>query len=156
MPGVVSLGAAFLLGVPFTIRSPKRLLKEFDYRSLLILYLLIGLATLVAVFMRPILAPYVGPALSGNQPYSALFVGLTSNLISNVPATQLMLATASLSPPAAPRIAVEAGLAGNITPIASFANILALVLVRKGGLPVRRAIFLQLVVGVVSFMPAFL
>ena len=56
----------------------------------------------------------------------------------------------------APKIAVEAGLAGNITPVGSFANILALTLVRRAGLPVRRTILLQLAIGLVSFLPAFL
>jgi Na+/H+ antiporter NhaD/arsenite permease-like protein len=53
-------------------------------------------------------------------------------------------------------LAVEAGLAGNITPIASFANILALLMVKRGGLPIRKAILLQVGVGLVSFLPALL
>jgi Na+/H+ antiporter NhaD/arsenite permease-like protein len=154
--GVLTLGVAFILGVPFTFRSPRRLLKEFDYRSLLILYVLIGSIALVAAVLQPVLIPYIGPAVAGNQPYSALFVGLTSSLISNVPATQLMLGTVAVPQTAAPMLAVEAGLAGNITPIASFADLLALLMVRRGGLPVRRAILLQVAVGVISFLPAFL
>lgn len=154
--GVLALCVAFVLGVPFTFRSPRRLLNEFDYRSLLILYVLIGSISIVAALLQSALVPYVGPAVAGNQPYSALFVGLTSNLISNVPATQLMLGTVAVSQTAAPRLAVEAGLAGNITPIASFANLLALMIVRRSGLPVRRTIFLQVAIGVVSFLPAFL
>ena len=154
--GALTLGVAFVLGVPFTFRSPRRLLKEFDYRSLLILCVVIGSIALVAAFLQPVLVPYVGPAVEGNQPYSSLFVGLTSSLISNVPATQLMLGTVAVPQTAAPRLAVEAGLAGNITPIASFANLLALLMVRRGGLPVKRTILLQVVVGVISFLPAFL
>jgi Na+/H+ antiporter NhaD/arsenite permease-like protein len=156
MSGVLTLGVAFALGVPFTFRSPRRMLKEFDYRSLLILYMLVGSIALVAVLVRPFVVPYVGPAVEGNQPYSALFVGLTSNLISNVPATQLIIGTVTVPQTTAPMLGVEAGLAGNITPIASFANILALLMVRRAGLPVRRAILLQIGVGVVSFLPAFL
>jgi len=53
-------------------------------------------------------------------------------------------------------LAVETGLAGNITPIASFANILALFLVRRGGLPIRKAIVLQVGVGLISFLPALI
>ena len=153
---VLTLCVAFILGLPFTYRSPRRLLKEFDYRSLLILYLLIGSVALVAAIAQPFLIPYVGPAAAGNQPYSAFFVGLTSNLISNVPATQLMLGTTAITQRVAPMLAVEAGLAGNITPIGSFANILALTMVKRGGLPIRKAIFLQAAVGLVSFLPAFL
>ena len=153
---VLTLCVAFILGLPFTYRSPRRLLKEFDYRSLLILYLLIGSIALVAALAQPVLIPYVGPAVAGNQPYSALFVGLTSNLISNVPATQLMLGTTAISQRVAPMLAVEAGLAGNITPIGSFANILALMMVKRSGLPIRKAILLQAAVGLVSFLPAFL
>ena len=156
LAGALTLGIAFILGIPFTFRSPRRLWKEFDYRSLVILYLLIGSIALVTATLQPALAPYVGPAVTGDQPYSAFFVGLTSNLISNVPATQLMLGTAAVSQRAAPLLAVEAGLAGNITPIGSFANMLALMMVRRGGLPIRRTILLQAAVGLVSFLPAFL
>lgn len=156
VPGALTLGVAFLLGIPATYRSPRRLLKEFDYRSLLTLYVLIGLVALVASLAEPILAPYVAPAAAGDQPYSALFVGLASNLISNVPATQLILGTTAVPQRIAPLLAVEAGLAGNITPIGSFANILALLMVRRGGLRIRRAMVLQFAVGLVSFLPAFL
>jgi len=152
----LTLGVAFAIGLPFTLGSPSRFVKEFDYRSLLILYALIASVALVAASIQPVLGPYVGPAVAGNQPYSAAFVGLTSNIISNVPATQLILGTVTVLPSMAPRIAVEAGLAGNITPIGSFANILALMLARRAGLPIRRAIFLQLLFGLVSFLPAFL
>jgi len=155
-PSAVALGVAFLLGFGFTFRNLRQFAKEFDYRSLLILWLLIGSIAVADALLDPALAPYVAQAASGTQPYSALFVGLTSNIISNVPATQLMLGTVGVSRQAAPRIAVEAGLAGNITPVGSFANILALVLVRRAGLPVKKAILLQLAVGLVSFLPAFL
>jgi Na+/H+ antiporter NhaD/arsenite permease-like protein len=153
---VFALAAAFVLGLPFTIQSPRRMAKEFDYRSLLVLFALIVSVVLLATVVQPFLIPYVSAAVAGNQPFSALFIGLTSNLISNVPATQLMLGTVTISAGSAPRIAVEAGLAGNITPIGSFANILALMLVKRGGLAVKRAILLQLVVGLLSFLPAFL
>jgi len=153
---VLTLGVAFFLGIPFTYSSPRRLLKEFDYRSLLILYLLVGSMAVIAATVQSVLVPYVGPAVAGNQPYSALFVGLTSGLISNVPATQLMIGTVAISQRAAPLLAVEAGLAGNITPVASFANMLALLIVKRSGLPVRKAILLQVAVGLVSFLPAFL
>ena len=131
-------------------------MKEFDYRGLLILCLLIGAIALLAALVKPVLVQFVSPAVAGNQPYSALFVGLTSNLISNVPTTQLILGTVAIPQQAAPMLAVEAGLAGNITPIGSFANILALLMVRRGGLPIRKAILLQVGVGLVSFLPALL
>jgi len=154
--GFLTLGVAFALGVPFAIRSPRRMLNEFDYRSLVILYVLVGSTALVAATLQPFLVSSVAPAVAGNQPYSALFVGLTSSVISNVPATQLILGTVAVPQTAAPMLAVEAGLAGNITPIASFANLLALLMVRRGGLPVRRIILLQAAVGVISFLPALL
>jgi Na+/H+ antiporter NhaD/arsenite permease-like protein len=81
-------------------------------------------------------------------------VGGLSNLISNVPATQLVLSVTSVSAHIAPKIAVEAGLAGNIDPVASFANILALLMAKRAGLPIRKAIVLQFVVGIVVFLPA--
>lgn len=154
--GVLTLGVAFALGVPFTIRSPDRLVKEFDYRSLLILYLLIGAVALLAYLLQPVLVQYVSPAASGNQPYSGLFVGLASNLISNVPATQLILGTVAIPQRAAPMLAVEAGLAGNITPVGSFANILALLTMRRNGLSIKRTALIQFAVGLVSFLPALL
>jgi Na+/H+ antiporter NhaD/arsenite permease-like protein len=152
----LALAIAFLFGLPLTAGSPRRLAKEFDYRSLLTLYVFIGLIALVSDLFQPFLIVFVGPAASGGQPYSALFVGLTSSLISNVPATQLIIGTTAVHPQVAPLLAVEAGLAGNITPVASFANLLALAMVRRGGLPVRRTVLLQLVIGLVSFVPAFL
>lgn len=156
LASVFALGAAFAVGFPLTFRSPKLLVKEFDYRSLLILCLLVVAVAAIASFVQPALAQSAAAAASGSQPYSALFVGLSSNLISNVPATQLVLGIAPVTQHVAPKIAVEAGLAGNITPIGSFANILALTLVRKGGLSIKRTILLQLAVGSVSFLPAFL
>jgi len=45
---VVALGLAFALGFAFTFRSPRRLAKEFDLRSLLILCALVGVVALVA------------------------------------------------------------------------------------------------------------
>jgi len=156
IPAVLTLGLAFGCGCLATFRSPRRLLKEFDYRSLLILYLLIGSIAVVAAIVEPFLIQFVGPAAAGTQPYSAAFVGLTSNLISNVPATQLIIGTVTVTQHAAPVLAVEAGLAGNITPIGSFANILGLLMVKRAGLPIRRAILLQTLIGLISFMPAFL
>jgi len=73
LTSVLTLGIAFVLGLPFTIRSPRRLLKEFDYRSLLVLYLLVGSIAIVAALAQPVLIPYVGPAAAGKQPYSAFF-----------------------------------------------------------------------------------
>jgi Na+/H+ antiporter NhaD/arsenite permease-like protein len=79
-----------------------------------------------------------------------------SSAISNVPATQLVLSTATVTSHAAPILAVDAGLAGNIDPISSFANLLALLMVRRSGLSVRKAIVLQLVIGLIAFLPAAL
>lgn len=152
----VSLGVSFLLGFLFTIRSLRQVFREFDFRSLATLYIFIGSVTVLSIVIIPVLGPYVLPATQGTQPYSALFVGISSNLISNVPTTQLILNTAHVSSQVAPKLAVEAGLAGNLGPIASFANILALQIARRAGLPIRKTIALQLLVGLVSFLPAFL
>jgi len=153
---VLSLGMAFLLGLALNLRAPQQVAKEFDVKSLLILYVLVGSTLLVVNILQTSLVPYVAPAVSGSQPYSAFFVGLVSNLVSNVPATQLILGTVVVSSHTAPMLAVEAGLAGNIGPIGSFANILALLMVKRSGLAIRKIMILQLVVGLVSFLPALL
>ncbi|MDA4113880.1 MAG: SLC13 family permease [Thaumarchaeota archaeon] len=152
----IALGVSFALGSLFTFRSLPRVLHDFDYRSLLILYAFVTSITIASIFIGPALGRYVAPVAAGVQPYSALFMGGVSSIISNVPATQLVLSVTSVSPQVAPKIAVEAGLAGNIDPVASFANILALLMVRRAGLPIRRAILLQFFVGIVSFLPALL
>lgn len=153
---VLSLAVSFLLGFPFTFRAIYRISDEFDVRSLLILYGLVALVTVVAVVIQPLAGPYAAQAVSGAQPFSAAFVALLSSIISNVPTTQLLLSLTTVSPGAAPKLAVEAGLAGNIDPVASFANILALLMARRAGFPIRRAVLLQFVVGTVAFLPAFL
>jgi Na+/H+ antiporter NhaD/arsenite permease-like protein len=152
----ISLGVSFLLGLLFTSHSLREVARGFDLRSLLILFIFVGSITAVAAIIGPPLANHAAPVATGAQPYSALFVGGVSSVISNVPATQLVLGLTSVSSHIAPKIAVEAGLAGNIDPVASFANILALLMVKRAGLPIRRAILLQFFVGVVSFIPAFL
>jgi Na+/H+ antiporter NhaD/arsenite permease-like protein len=81
-------------------------------------------------------------------------MGLVSNVISNVPATQLLINTAGVSASLAPKIAVEAGLAGNLGPAASFANILALQMAARSGVSVRRTVGLQVALGVLCFIPA--
>jgi len=143
---VLALCVAFLLGFVFTFNSLRSFVGEFDFKSLLILYFLVGSVTLIAAILQPILEPYVAPAAAGVQPYSALFVLFVSNIISNVPATQLLLSVSHVPPHIAPQIAVEAGLAGNLDPTASFANILALLIVRRSGLSIRKAVILQFVV----------
>jgi Na+/H+ antiporter NhaD/arsenite permease-like protein len=62
----------------------------------------------------------------------------------------------NVPPTVAPKLAVEAGLAGNIDPIGSLANLLALNIMRQDGLPLRRTIMLQLLIGTISFLPAFI
>ncbi len=155
VPSVMGLLISFLFGFGFT-RSVGTVAKEFDLKSLLILWGLVGSVAVVSFLLQPVLVQLVAPAATGEQPYSALFVGGVSNVISNVPATQLLLGVTGVSAGAAPRIAVEAGLAGNIGPVGSFANILALLMVRRSGMGIRRAVLLQLAVGVVAYVPAFL
>ena len=152
----ITLGIAFVGGFLFTSGSLRRVLREFDCKSLLIVCFLVGSVTLVAAVLQPFLEPYVTPAAAGIQPYSAFFVLFVSNLVSNVPAVQLLLSVSHVPARVAPRIAVEAGLAGNFDPIASFANILALVIAKRSGLSVRKAIILQLIIGAVSFLPAII
>jgi len=153
---VLALGLAFALGFAFTSRSLGRVVKEFDVRSLLILYALVGLVAVAAALVEPFILPYVAPAASGGQPHTAAFFGLVSAAISNVPATQLVLSTTTVAPHAAPILAVDAGLAGNLDPISSFANLLALLMVKRSGMPIRKAVGLQLVIGLVAFLPALL
>lgn len=152
----VSLGVGFLLGFLFTFNSTGKVAQEFDVRSLFVLCFFVASVTVVSFVVMPALVPYVLPASQGTQPYSGLFVGVSSNLISNVPATQLILNTAHVTPQVAPRIAIEAGLAGNITPVGSFANILALQMTRRAGLPIKKTVALQFLIGLVSFLPALL
>lgn len=153
---VISLGIAFALGFAFTFRHPRRVVEELDLRSLLILLVLVGAIAALGTLVRPEVAPFVSPAAGGGQPYTSEFFGLVSAVISNVPATQLVLSTSSVTPHAAPILAVDAGLAGNITPVSSFANLLALTMLRRSGLPIGRAVALQLLVGVIAFLPAVL
>lgn len=152
----LALGTGFIMGFLFTFRSTRTVIREYDFKGLLILYLFLVSITLVSIVVGPSLARHASPVASGVQPYSALFVGSVSNLISNVPATQLVLSVTSVSPAVAPKIAVQAGLAGNVDPVASFANILALLMARRAGLSIRRAILLQFLVGTAAFLPALL
>jgi Na+/H+ antiporter NhaD/arsenite permease-like protein len=152
----LALGASFAVGFAFTWRSLWPVLVGFDFRSLLILYVFVGSITLLALVVGPELSPYAAPVARGSQPYSALFMGGVSNLISNVPATQLVLSVTSVTSQVAPKIAVQAGLAGNIDPVSSFAYLLALLIARRAGMPLKRTILLQFLVGTVAFLPAFL
>ena len=156
VPSPVSLAAVFVLGFAFTRSKVANISKEYDVRSYLILCVLVGSVAALSYLAEPILAPYVSPLANGDPAYTALFMASVSSVISNVPATQLVLGGVSVSPHLAARVAVDAGLAGNIDPVGSFANILALLIVKRSGLPIRKIVVLQLVVGVISFVPAFL
>lgn len=155
IPSSVSLGAGFVIGFLFTFRSPREVGKGFDLRSLLTLYLFVGSVAVASFVLKPELVPYVEPVASGVQPYSAAFLGVVSNVISNVPATQLVLGVSRVTPVVASETAVSAGFAGNISPVGSFANILALQIARRAGVPLRKTLALQLVVGILAFLPAF-
>ena len=153
---LVALAAAFGIGFAFTYRSLVKLALEFDVKSMLVLWVLVGVVALAALVVGPALSSNVGPVAQGEEPYAAEFFAIVSAIISNVPATQLVLSTATVASHVAPRLAVDAGLAGNIDPISSFANLLALQMIRRSGLPVRKTILLQVGVGIVAFLPAFL
>ncbi|QQG48584.1 MAG: hypothetical protein HY247_07535 [archaeon] len=150
----VALGLAFLSGFLFNRNAARGVAAEFDLRSLITLWAFVGLTTVAGYFLSGSLRPLAQPAAEGVQPYSGLFMGLVSNLIGNVPATQLILGVSTLQPWMAPKIAVEAGLAGNIGPIGSFANILALQIARRSGAPIKRTLALQFLVGILGFVPA--
>ncbi len=156
LPSYVPLAAGFLGGFAATRRDLRTLWKEFDVRSLLILYAFIASVTVAAYALAGYIAPYVAPAALGEQPYSGVFIGVLSNLMSNVPVTQLLVNTTGVSAHVAPKIAVEAGLAGNLGPVASFANLLALRMAAKEGLSVKKAVGLQVLVGLVAYIPALL
>ena len=156
VPTVESLGAVFLFGFGMNRRAIREVAAGFDLRSLAMLCLLVAATALVATAIQPLIQSDVTRAASGEQPFSGLFMGFVSSLVSNVPATQLVLSVATVSPMVAPRIAVEAGLAGSIDPIGSFANILALLMVKRSGLPIGKIVALQLLVGAAAFLPALL
>ncbi len=156
IPPFVSLGAGFFIGFVFTLHRTKEVAKAFDLRSLLTLYFFVGSVAVAAFVLKPLLVPYVQPVASGQQPYSTLFLGVISNFISNVPATQLVLGISKVTPAVASQTAVSAGFAGSTGPLASFANILALQIARRGGVPLKKTVLLQFVVGILSFLPAFL
>ena len=156
VPDYASLGVGFLSGFAINRRTLGSVKKEFDVRSVLLLY---GFITVIAVavhFVAPEIAAYVAPAAAGKEPYSWAFVGVMSSLIGNVPVTQLLVSTSGVTAAAAPKIAVEAGLAGNLGPAASFANLLALQMAAREGVPLKKAIALQMVVGLVAYLPVLL
>ncbi len=156
IPNWASLFIAFAVAFPATYRVLPTMAREFDVKSLLALYAFVTVFAAIAYFAAGALAGAASEAASGAQPYSALVVGGLSAVIGNVPATQLVVSLASVSHAAASRLAVQAGLAGNLDPVASFANILALTMVKRAGLPLKRTVLLQAAVGVVAFLPAFL
>jgi Na+/H+ antiporter NhaD/arsenite permease-like protein len=156
MPSYISLGVAFLSGFIFTYSKPIPLITSFDAKSLLVLCAFVAATTVFSLVFEDHFAIFLSPVGRGVQPYSALAIALISNIISNVPTTQLVLSATKVLPSIAPKIAVEAGLAGNIGPIASFANLLVLLIVRRSGVPIRKTILLQLVVGLAAFLPALL
>ncbi|MDG7012799.1 MAG: hypothetical protein JRN46_01060 [Nitrososphaerota archaeon] len=156
LPSYVPLAAGFLGGFASTGRSLRALLREFDVKSLLVLYAFITAVAFAAYYLSGYIAPFVAPAAQGVQPYSGEFVGVLSNVISNVPVTQLLVNTSGVSAHVAPKIAVEAGLAGNLGPVASFANLIALRMAAREGLSVKKAVGLQALVGIISYLPALL
>ena len=150
----VPLGVAFLAGFLFTYRTPRKVYAGFDLRALLVLCLFVSAVTLFAVVLSTSLVPFAAPVAAGAQPYSGLFFAAVSEVMSNVPATQLVINTVGVGAGVASKLAVAAGLAGNLGPIASFANLLALQICRGEGVPLRKILLLQLAVGAVSFIPA--
>lgn len=151
---VLSLFVSFVVGFAFQ-GNYSALVKEFDSQGLLILYALITLVTVSSIFIQAALAGYTQPAADLQEPYSALFMLGLSNLISNVPATQLILATSHVVPQKAPLLAVEAGLSGNFDPISSLANLLALNILRRNGVKTTRIMLMLFATGAVSAIPLF-
>ena len=155
-PPFVPLGLGFLIGFAFTFRSAGFVVKEFDLRALLTLYAFVTAVIVASYFLLSQFLPYVDPVVRGEQPYSGAFMALVSSVISNVPATQLVVSAGQVSSAHAPLLAVQAGLAGNLGPVASFANILALQISSKGGVSAKKIIAVQFVVGLVCYVPALL
>jgi Na+/H+ antiporter NhaD/arsenite permease-like protein len=154
IPRYVPLAVAFLGGFAFNFRALGSVRREFDLRSLLLIWVFVAAVTGASYFLLPYVSPYVLPAARGDQPYSGAFLAVVSNLINNVSATQLLINTGAVHAQVAPRIAAEAGLAGNLGPIASFANLLALQMAAREGVSVKRTLLLQVAVGAVAFIPA--
>ncbi len=150
----IALAVAFVGGFVFNAHRLVSVAVEFDLKSMLILYVFVAAVTAGGLILSGFLHPFVTKAAAGTQPYSALFVLGVSNLIGNVPATQLLLTVGTVPHLIAPKIAVEAGLAGNIDPVGSFANLLALSIARSEKLRIKRAILLQVIVGLVTYIPA--
>ncbi|MBI3860199.1 MAG: hypothetical protein HY296_08250 [Thaumarchaeota archaeon] len=156
LPPYDSLAFSFFIGFALNLGSIRQVVQEYDFRSLLTLYAFVASISVFSYVAMPAVVSLASPVASGAQPYSALFFAGVSNLISNVPATQLVLNAFPVTPLLAPKIAVEAGLAGNLGPIASFANLLALQMARRSGCPVRKTIILQSAIGLLSFLPVFI
>ena len=154
LPTYLPLAVAFAGGFAFTRRDLASVRREFDVRSLATLWFFVGATTVGAYFLTGSIASYVSPAAQGQQPYSGAFLAVVSNVISNVPATQLLINVSGVAASVAPKIAVIAGLAGNLGPIASFANLLALQMAAKGGVSVKKTIALQVAVGLLAYVPA--
>lgn len=151
---VLSLFVSFMIGFAFR-GNYHAIIKEFDAGGLLILYALITVVTASSLFLQEAIAGHAQPAADLEEPYSALFMLGLSNLISNVPATQLILTTSHVAAQKAPLLAVEAGLSGNFDPISSLANLLALNILRKKGIKITKIVLMLLAAGTVSAIPMF-
>ena len=81
---------------------------------------------------------------------------IVSNFIRNFPPTQLLIGPAWVLASAAPGIAADVGLAGNLGPFASFANILALQMAANPRVSVKRIVLPQFAIGLVALVPALL
>ncbi len=68
VPVYVTLGAVFLLGFLFTFRSPRQILKDLDLKSLLTLYVFLGLITVISLLVGPELGKLTSPVAEGVQP----------------------------------------------------------------------------------------
>ncbi|MEM3670146.1 MAG: SLC13 family permease [Thermoprotei archaeon] len=152
----VSIGIAFVIGFLLNIRHIGGFLREFDVRSLALIYCLIVATTTASFFLGSHIERYTELIADGIQPSSAILMALISNVISNVPATQLVLSSTHVAASGAPLVAVEAGLAGNLTPVGSLANILALTISRSYGLKLKKIVVVQALIGLVSYIPVFL
>lgn len=152
----VSLAIAFAGGFIVNFRRVRDVAFKVDVKGLAIIYFLIASVSLVALAIKPELARLMAPVSTNTQPLAGSVMLAASNLVSNVPATQLALSSVAITQRLAPMVAVEAGLAGNVTPIGSLANILALLIARQHGLRVRRVILVQLAVGLIAYLPVFI
>jgi Na+/H+ antiporter NhaD/arsenite permease-like protein len=137
---IVALGAAAVLMLGR--QRPDRLYAQIDW-NLLVMFA--GLFVVVAAFEQHVVSTWnlswvAGAGSKAVAPLSLAAVAL-SNLVSNVPAVLLLKSIVVSMPPVAREhawltLAMASTLSGNLTPVASVANLIVLEGARRQGIPV--------------------